>query len=46
MYVSLGVYYSVYGLLYPFILIYNLLSNSVYDIYKNSQKKKDIEEIK
>ena len=46
MYVSLGVYYSVYGLLYPFILIYNLLSNSIYDIYKKSQKKKDIEEIK
>lgn len=46
MYVSLGVYYSVYGLLYPFILIYNLLSNSLYEIYKKGQKEKDIEEIK
>ena len=46
MYVSLGVYYSIYGLFYPFILIYNLLSNSLYEIYKKSQKQKDIEEIK
>ena len=46
MYVSLGVYYSVYGLLYPFILIYNLISNAVFDIYNRKEKKKDIEELK
>lgn len=46
MYVSLGVYYTFYGLVYPFILIYNLFSSSLYGIYKKSQKEKDIEEIK
>ena len=46
MYVSLGVYYSMYGLIYPFILLYNVLSSSLYNIYKNSKKEKDIAEIK
>lgn len=46
MYVSLGVYYSVYGLFYPFVLIYNLISNALYDVYKSKEKQKDIEELK
>jgi len=46
MYVSLGVYYSVYGLFYPFVLIYNLISNAIFDIYKSKEKQKDIEELK
>lgn len=46
MYVSLGVYYSVYGLFYPFIILYNLISNSIYDIYNKNKKQKDIEDIK
>ena len=46
MYVSLGVYYSVYGLFYPFLLIYNLISSAIFDIYKHKEKQKDIEELK
>lgn len=46
MYISLGVYYSFYGLLYPFVLVSNMISNSIYNIYKKTQKDKDIKEIK
>jgi len=44
-YFCLGCYYSLYALVYPIILIYNLLSSSLYKMYSNTQRKKDKKEI-
>jgi len=44
-YFCLGCYYSLYALFYPFILIYTLLSSSLYRGYTKKQHKKDKKEV-
>ena len=40
-YFFLGCYYTLYGLMYPLILIYNLISSFLYKLYSNNQNKKN-----
>ena len=44
-YFCLGCYYTLYGILYPFIIVYNLISSSIYKSYAKSQRKKDKKEV-
>jgi len=44
-YFCLGCYYTLYGILYPFILIYNMVSSSLYRNYSKNKHKKDKNEI-
>lgn len=45
-YFCLGCYYTLYGVLYPFIFIYNIISSMIYKSYANSKREKDREEVK
>lgn len=44
-YFCLGCYYTLYGILYPFILVYNLISSAIYKSYANSKRKQDKKEV-
>lgn len=44
-YFCLGCYYSLYGFIYPLILIYNGFSSTVYKEYSKSQRTKDKKEV-
>ena len=44
-YFCLGCFYTLYALLYPFILIYNFISSSIYKTYANNRNKKDKEKV-
>ena len=44
-YFCLGCYYTLYGIMYPFIIIYNLISSAIYKSYANKQRKKDKKEV-
>ena len=44
-YFCLGCYYTLYGILYPFILIYNLISSGIYKIYASNKRKQDKKEV-
>lgn len=44
-YFCLGCYYTLYGMSYPFIFIYNLFSSSLYKGYAESKRKKDKKEV-
>ena len=44
-YFCLGCYYTLYGFLYPFIFIYNVISSSIYKTYSNSKRRQDKKEI-
>lgn len=44
-YFCLGCFYTLYGVLYPFIFIYNLISSSIYKSYTNRKRKKEKEEV-
>ena len=39
-YFCLGCYYTLYGILYPFIFIYNLISSALYKSYTVSKDKR------
>ena len=45
MYFCLGCYYTFYGLIYPFIFIYNLISSFIYKSYASSRNKKEKKEV-
>ena len=44
-YFCLGCFYTLYGLLYPFILIYNLFSSIIYKSYAENVNKKEKENV-
>ncbi len=44
-YFCLGCYYSLYGILYPFILIYNFITSSIFKIFSNNRRKKAKEDV-
>lgn len=44
-YFFLGVYYTLYGIFYPFIIVYNLISSNIYKLYDNKKRKKDKKEV-
>ena len=44
-YFCLGCYYTLYGILYPFIFIYNLISSALYKSYTVSKDKKNKQEV-
>lgn len=44
-YFCLGCYYTLYGILYPFIFIYNLISSSIYKAYAKSKRDQDRKEV-
>ena len=44
-YFCLGCYYTLYGILYPFIFIYNLISGALYKSYTVSKDKKSKQEV-
>ena len=44
-YFCLGCYYSLYGFIYPLILIYNGFSSTVYKEYSKSQRTRDKKEV-
>lgn len=44
-YCALGCYYTLYGILYPFIFIYNFISSSMYKSYAKNKRKQDKEEV-
>ena len=44
-YFCLGCYYTLYALLYPFILVYNLLTSSIYKTYANNKRKQDKKDV-
>ncbi len=41
----LGCYYTLYGILYPFIFVYNLISSALYKSYTVSKDKKSKQEV-
>ena len=45
MYFCLGCYYTLYGLCYPFILLYNTLTSRVYRTYSDNKTKKGKKEV-
>ncbi len=45
MYFCLGCYYTLYGITYPFRLVYNLIASSIYKSYANSKNKKEKKEV-
>lgn len=44
-YFCLGCYYTLYGMMYPFMFIYNLFSSFLYKGYAESKRKKDKKEV-
>ena len=44
-YFFLGCFYTLYGLLYPFIIVYNGISKSLFKTYSSIQRKKDKERV-
>ena len=44
-YFVLGVYYTIYGILYPFIIIYNSIASTIYKTYNNNKRNKDKKEV-
>ena len=44
-YFILGVYYTLYGIFYPFIYLYNSLTSSMYKTYNDKKRKKDKKEV-
>lgn len=44
-YFFLGCYYTLYGILYPFIFIYNRLTSSLYKIYNKNKREKAKKEV-
>lgn len=44
-YFCLGCYYTLYGILYPFIFIYNFISSAIYKFYANNKRKQDKKEV-
>lgn len=45
MYFCLGCYYTFYGIVYPFIFIYNLIASGIYKSYATSKNKKEKKEV-
>lgn len=45
-YFILGVYYTIYGIFYPFIIIYNKITSSAYKSYSDNKSKKEQKEVK
>lgn len=45
MYFCLGCYYTFYGIVYPFIFIYNLIAGGIYKSYATSKNKKEKKEV-
>jgi len=45
-YFILGVYYTIYGIFYPFIIIYNKITSSAYKTYSDNKSKKEQKEVK
>lgn len=44
-YFCLGCYYTLYGIIYPFIFLYNLIAGAIYKSYANSRNKKEKQEV-
>ena len=44
-YFCLGCYYTLYGIIYPFIFLYNLIVGAIYKSYANSRNKKEKQEV-
>ena len=44
-YFCLGCFYALYAILYPFILLYNNLSSSIFKVYTTNQNKKSKEKV-
>ncbi len=44
-YFCLGCFYTLYGILYPFIIIYNIITSSIYKVYANNKNKKEKKEV-
>ena len=44
-YFCLGCYYTLYGIIYPFIFLYNLIGGAIYKSYANSRNKKEKQEV-
>ena len=44
-YFCLGCYYTLYGIIYPFIFLYNLIAGVIYKSYANSRNKKEKQEV-
>jgi len=45
-YFILGIYYTIYGIFYPFIIVYNKITSSAYKSYSNKKSKKEQIEVK
>lgn len=45
MYFCLGCYYTLYGICYPFILVYNLIAGAIYKSYAKNRNKKEQKEV-
>ena len=45
-YFILGIYYTIYGIFYPFIIIYNKITSSAYKSYSDKKSKKAKKEVK
>lgn len=45
MYFSLGCYYTFYGIIYPFIFIYNHIASFIYKIYAKNKNKKEKQDV-
>ena len=44
-YFCLGCYYTLYGIIYPFIFLYNLIAGAIYKSYANSRNIKEKQEV-
>ena len=44
-YFCLGCYYTLYGIIYPFIFLYNLIAGAIYKSYANSRNRKEKQEV-
>ena len=44
-YFILGIYYTIYGIFYPFIIVYNKMTSSLYKSYSNNKSKKEKKEV-
>ena len=44
-YFVLGIYYTLYFIFYPFIILYNSIISSMYKSYNNNKRKKDKKEV-
>ena len=45
-YFILGLYYTIYGIFYPFLIVYNKITASAYKSYSDKKSKKDKQEVK